>query len=95
MTAIQCPQGCGTTFDSSEPYCPGCRRLMNATTPVDFEGKPEVSACMQWFGPDWHRMRCRKRPGHHGDHCCEGGLCGGETPSGSLCGKEENHEGPC
>jgi hypothetical protein len=79
QVTIPCPQGCGgtvTTGLASEEIlvdeagvryriegeginvCPSCRRH------VDEVQTPFPGMCWSWFGPQEHRMRCRRPAGH-------------------------------
>ncbi len=49
--------------------------------------------CWVWWGPSWHRMRCRKKPGHDRAHSCHND-CGEMSESGAVCGDEPDHTGP-
>jgi hypothetical protein len=87
MTIAACPQGCGGYIDTASnlAYCPSCRRNLH----VQYIHDPAL--CWEWFGPDWHRMRCRKQNEHSGVHSTHDNC--GATNNGSICGFENDHEG--
>lgn len=79
MTIVACPFGCGGFVNTaSHNYCESCRRDLSCTEIVVAEHVPEddlrgmltrkASYCWEWFGPDWHRMKCRRSKGHDGNH---------------------------
>src|SRR6266853_787661 len=78
MTIIACPHGCGGFVDTAkDDGCPSCRRGLNETEVLIDERASRDDAqptdrkpswCWQWFGPSHHRMRCRLRAGHEGEH---------------------------
>lgn len=94
MTITACPHGCGGSVDagSNLAYCPSCRRDLDVTYILD------PALCWNWFGPDWHRMRCRKQKDHSGvhsthDECGAVGYSKREKMYGWICGFENDHEG--
>lgn len=62
MTVVNCDCG-GTVNTEVSPYCTGCRCALN-----EQRVKVDPFWCWEWFGPSFHRMKCRRRIGHEGEH---------------------------
>lgn len=74
MTVFACPAGCGGFINTEiSQVCSGCR--MSAS---EQRVKIDDDWCWQWFGPSFHRMKCRRKLGHSGechDHPDDDPLC--------------------
>jgi hypothetical protein len=77
MTIVKCPHGCGGTINTgTDNYCSFCRRdLASVEVVIPEDGDTHAfgidpmtarksSWCWEWFGPAYHRMRCRLPKGH-------------------------------
>lgn len=64
MTVIVCPAGCGGIINTEvSQECSSCRLPTN-----EQRVKVDPDWCWEWFGPYHHRMKCRRRKGHGGEH---------------------------
>lgn len=62
MTISACPHGCGGIVRTEDEWCCSCRRDLDVVE-ISYPG-----ICFEWFGPSYHRMRCRKLKHHSGPH---------------------------
>jgi len=74
MTVFDCPAGCGGFINTEvSQVCSGCRYQAS-----EQRVKVDADWCWEWFGPSFHRMKCRRKLGHSGechDHSDDDSLC--------------------